>query len=110
MHLNSHRHMLTSVIDLSNQIIRLAEQKDWRRLEKLDQERMLLLKEVFSGGALYPVDKDTRQQLQTIARLNDRALALCSRCRERMMVDSRKLRRGREAALAYQQNNPAFIQ
>jgi hypothetical protein len=88
-------------IDLSRRIIECARQQEWPEVERLDRERMGLLEELFSGGAIDREDEATVAQLQSLSDLNDEALQLCARAKEAVMSDGRKLQRGKKAVSAY---------
>ncbi|MCP3671260.1 MAG: flagellar protein FliT [Gammaproteobacteria bacterium] len=93
-------------VDLSRQIVDLAQQQDWPQMERLDQERMQLLKEIFSEQSLDSEESGIKQQLQSIVDLNDQAVGICSQVKDSMLTDGRKLRRGKEAILAYKEQAP----
>jgi len=93
-------------VDLSRQIVSLAQQQDWPQMERLDHERMQLLKDIFSDQSLDSEEAGIKQQLQSIVDLNDEAMELCSQAKDDMLTDGRKLRRGKEAILAYKEQAP----
>ncbi len=93
-------------VDLSQQIFDLAKQHNWSQMERLDHERMELLKEIFSDQSLDSEESGIKQQLQCIVDLNDQAMQICSQFKDNMLTDGQKLRRGKEAILAYKEQAP----
>jgi hypothetical protein len=86
--------------DLSHDILRLAQQKQWSELQQLERKRMQLLEAVFSDPELTR-NKAIEDQIQQIISLNDRTVALCEDARKDVMQDGKKLKLGKEAIQAY---------
>ncbi len=93
-------------VDLSQQIFDLAKQHNWSQMERLDHERMELLKEIFSDQSLDTEDAEIKLQLQSIVELNDKAIETCSKEKDAILTGGQKLRRGKEAILAYKEQTP----
>jgi len=94
---------ISLALDLSKQIVSLAQEKDWVQMEQLDIKRMALLKAIFSGQSLDAERPEVKEQLQSIVDLNNKAVDLCSQAKEEMLVGGRELRRGRDAISAYKE-------
>lgn len=92
-------------VDLSKQIVSLAQEKDWSQMEQLDIKRIGLLKAVFSDQSLNIEEHEFKEQLQTIIDLNNKAMDLCSQAKEEMLIGGRELRRGRDAISAYKEQS-----
>jgi len=90
-------------LDLSKQIVSLAQDKDWSQIEQLDIKRMALLKAVFSDRSLDVDEHEVKEQLQSIVDLNSEAVDLCSQAKEEMLIGGRELRLGRDAISAYKE-------
>jgi hypothetical protein len=92
-------------LDLSEQIVNLAKEKDWSKMEQLDTERMDLLKAVFTSPSFSNKKNspEVKRKLDTISSLNSEAIDLCSQAKDGMLADGRTLRRGRDAIQAYKE-------
>lgn len=100
---------LSSIVDLSGRIVRLAEQKDWAELARLDRQRRRMLEDIFSSVPVSELDERVKQELQLVAQLNDQALRLCAESRKSLTMDNRKLQRGKEAVAAYRQQQTQYL-
>ncbi|MCU7932184.1 MAG: flagellar protein FliT [Candidatus Thiodiazotropha sp. (ex Codakia rugifera)] len=100
-----HKENLELALELSQEIVRLAQEKAWPEMEQLDQQRLQLLKAFFSAGDFNSHDRMVEESIQSILDLNDRALAICAEARDFVMEDGRKVRLGREAIAAYQKQS-----
>ncbi|MCU7876046.1 MAG: hypothetical protein KZQ84_04450 [Candidatus Thiodiazotropha sp. (ex Lucinoma borealis)] len=100
-----HKDNLKLALELSQEIVRLAEQKVWSEMEQLDQQRLQLLEAFFSAGNINSQDQMVEESVQSILDLNERALAICAEARDYVMEDSRNVRLGREAIAAYQKQS-----
>lgn len=85
---------------MSQEILQLAEQKQWSELEPLDRKRMQLLEAVFSDPGLSR-NEAFEDRIQQIITLNDRTVALCEAARKGVIEDGKKLKIGRDAIHAY---------
>jgi hypothetical protein len=91
---------LQLAFELSHDILRLAEDKQWSELQQLERKRMQLLEAVFSDPELSR-SQAIEDQIQQIITLNDRTAALCEEAKQSVMQDGKKLKLGREAIQAY---------
>ncbi len=92
---------LDLAIDLSRQIIELAQQKNWDEVQRLDRERMQLLEEIFSSKPDHSKDDKTAARLRELIDLNNEAMELCAQAKDGVLKEGRKIRQGKEAVAAY---------
>jgi hypothetical protein len=95
---------LTLALTLSEEILRLAAEKQWSEMEQLDRERMQLLEAIFSDPEI-SAHKDFQAQIQRILALNDQAMSLCKDARGELMRDGQRLKLGKEAIRAYRKQS-----
>jgi hypothetical protein len=95
-------------LDLSEQIVGLAREKEWSQMEQLDLQRMDLLQAVFTGQSFSAneLPPELQQKFQNIADLNAQAMELCSQAKDELLTDGKTLRRGRAALKAYKEQAP----
>lgn len=107
--MNNYAEKLAAAVELSNRIVQVAEEKDWHQLGRLDQQRKGLLEDVFSDASRLKADSELKRAVQKIIQLNEQALHLCAESRESLSADGHKIKRGREAVAAYQQQQPQYL-
>jgi hypothetical protein len=90
---------LQRALDLSRELVAVADGGDVRRVARLDAERLLLLKS--ARGALLPMDEHARSVLREIVELNDRSLGLVEHRFRAKCRDIDMLSVGRRALRAY---------
>ncbi|MES9992964.1 MAG: flagellar protein FliT [Candidatus Thiodiazotropha sp.] len=95
---------LKHALELSHEIFRLAEEKQWPELQQLDQRRMQLLESIFKDPALIR-DRVLQGQIEQILALNERTVAICEEAKESVMQDGKRLKLGREAIQAYRKQS-----
>ncbi|MCU7891730.1 MAG: hypothetical protein KZQ78_08995 [Candidatus Thiodiazotropha sp. (ex Ustalcina ferruginea)] len=92
---------LDLALELSREIVRLAEEKAWSEMEQLDRQRMQVLESVFSDAGLKVSNREVTASIQAVKELNDKAMEICADARVVVVADSKKIRLGREATAAY---------
>ncbi|MCU7847153.1 MAG: hypothetical protein KZQ89_03975 [Candidatus Thiodiazotropha sp. (ex Lucinoma kastoroae)] len=100
-----HKENLKLALELSQEIVRLAEQKAWSEMEQLDSQRLQVLEAFFSAGNINSQDRMVEESIQSILDLNDKALSICAEARDFVVEDGKKVRLGREAIVAYQKQS-----
>jgi hypothetical protein len=92
-------------LDLSEQIVNLAKENDWSQMERLDAERMDLLKSIFTDHSFdaTKISPEVKRKLDSISSLNSEAIDLCSQAKDELQADGQTLRRGRAAIKAYKE-------
>ncbi|MES9940570.1 MAG: hypothetical protein ABW104_18415 [Candidatus Thiodiazotropha sp. 6PLUC2] len=95
------REKLDLAIEMSNEIIRLAEDEAWSDMQELDRQRMQVLELAFNDAELKSNPKNYEAIVQQIVGLNNRALRICSKARGVVSEKGRTLKLGREAIAAY---------
>ena len=93
---------LERMLQISRDLLALAESGDARAVADLDAERLRLLHSIapVSGN----LDAATRRALQAITELNDKALGLLEHRRRRTEREMDMVATGRRALLAYSSN------
>jgi ubiquinone biosynthesis protein COQ9 len=91
---------LNLAFELSQEILRLAGEKQWSELEQLDRERMQVLKSIFADPTASQ-SQGFEEKVQQIMQLNERTVTLCEVAREGVMRDGKKLKLGKDAVQAY---------
>jgi hypothetical protein len=95
---------LKLALTLSQEIYRLAVEKQWSEMEQLDRKRIQLLEAIFADPEL-STSKKSQDQVEQIVALNDQAMSLCEEAREGLIEDGKKLKRGKEAVRAYRKQS-----
>ncbi|PUB73550.1 MAG: hypothetical protein DBP03_13385 [gamma proteobacterium symbiont of Ctena orbiculata] len=95
---------LKQALELSQDIFRLAGEKQWSELQQLDQRRMQLLESIFNDPALIR-DRVFEERIEQILALNERTVAICEEARDAVMEDGKRVRLGKEAIQAYRKQS-----
>ncbi|MEL0585205.1 MAG: flagellar protein FliT [Candidatus Thiodiazotropha sp. (ex. Lucinoma kazani)] len=103
--MSQHKDNLKLALELSHEIVRLAQEKAWPEMEQLDRQRLKLLESYFLTSDSKNNDSDGAESIQSILDLNNRALEICAKARGALMEDGKKVRLGREAITAYQKQS-----
>jgi hypothetical protein len=90
---------LRRALEISHELVAVADGGDPELTVSLDAERLQLLKS--ARPALHPMDENNRTVLREIAALNDRALGSLEHRRRAMGRDMDMLAVGRRAVRAY---------
>lgn len=96
---------IARTIDLSHQIIELGKQEEWAQVQALDNERLKILQALFSDKLFKGRRGKYRDQLEMLLRLNEEAVAICSRARSASMANSQAVKRGMHAISAYRKQS-----
>jgi hypothetical protein len=96
---------LAQAIDLSQQIIELGKQGEWKQVQALDSKRLSLLQSLFSDTAFEAQRGKFREQIEKLLRLNEEAVAICTQARSVSMANSRAAKRGTQAIIAYRKQS-----
>jgi hypothetical protein len=99
------RENLDLALEMSNEIIRLAQDEAWSDMEDLDRQRMYILESIFNHSELLSNPHKYEGIIQQIIELNNQALAICSKTRGEMSKKGQTLKLGREAIAAYQKQS-----
>jgi hypothetical protein len=96
---------LNLALELSQEIVRLAGEKLWADMDRLDQRRMRILKTIFADPDMKARHGEFEARIEQIMALNDRAVAICTEAREEVVRDGKRLKLGKEAIQAYRKQS-----
>jgi hypothetical protein len=99
------REKIDLALELSNEIIHLAQDEVWSDMEELDRQRMQILELIFKDAELQSNPRGFETDIQKIVALNNQALTICSKARGVISEKGRTLKLGREAIAAYQKQS-----
>jgi hypothetical protein len=96
---------LNLALELSQEILSHANDKAWSEIEQLDRQRMQLLESIFSDAEFKANKQMLAEFTRTVMELNEKTMEICSNARGEVMADSRKVKLGKEAVIAYKKHN-----
>jgi hypothetical protein len=96
---------LNLALELSREILHHANKEAWSEIEPLDRQRMQLLESIFSDAEFKANRQVFAEFTGTVKELNDKAMEICNSARGVAMADSRKVKLGKEALVAYKKYN-----
>ncbi len=96
---------LNLALELSQEIVRLAGEKLWPEMDRLDQQRMRVLETIFADPDIKAGHREFEARLEQIVALNNRAVAICTEARDEVMQDGKRLKLGKEAIQAYRKQS-----
>jgi hypothetical protein len=89
-------------LQLSRRIVQLADSGSWDEMQRLDQERKSVLEDLFATDTSEL--PDVKEKIEQIIRLNDQAMERCSKAKESLLSDQKKMKLGKQAITAYRDN------
>jgi hypothetical protein len=92
---------LALALELSHRIIALGKEGKWDQVPDLDEQRLRLLKALFTDDTMASRGEAFKAQIETLLRLNEEAVAICARARSDSMASSRAAKHGMHAINAY---------
>lgn len=93
--------VIQKAIELTHQVIALAESGEWESFSELEKDRESLIQKIDTSLVNASESEYYRSQLQTLIELNKTLEQLCHQYRQEAMTELKSMKKGASAVQAY---------